>query len=262
MAKVSKKDKKIQNKENKLRRKYDCKRDCFVNLERLSQKEYEIYSASSQIIVKNFSMAISGDSVQYKGKNHYSKSNTFNFRLKKHLSDLILECCDPVEKSPIQHFAPNEVRKSLAPIEKTAPIDALKSLAPVNNSTPIEVGKSLTALINQSWKKSKIDFKASGRSIDVGNLVMAKMATYSAWPARIDGFTKNKKRAQVFFFGTNNVGSVNTNEIVCFSECYSVIRLLLLRKIGPFHKGIVEIEAIQGIPSELSLTKERLAMQN
>lgn len=119
-----------------------------------------------------------------------------NFQVRRRLSDLVLDCCDPLDKIPIK------------------------------NPTPIEVGKSLTTLINQNWKTCKIDFNSSGHPIKLGALVMAKMASYSPWPARVDGLTKNNKRV---FFGENNVGSVNTNEIVNFSECHSVIRLLLLQ---------------------------------
>lgn len=210
--------------------KNDRSKNCFINLERLSQKDYELYSHSSEIIVKNFSLGISGDLVQYEGLNHYSKSHIFNFQLKKHLSDIVLECCDPVKK------------------EDSA-------------QEQIQVGKSLTALINQSWRKCKNDSKPSGHP-SLNSIVMAKMATYCPWPARVEGFTKNNKRAYVFFFGTNNVGSVLVNEMVNFTECHSIIRLLLLRKLCPFHKGIVEVEAIQGVPPELSLTRERFAMKN
>lgn len=75
------------------------------------------------------------------------------------------------------------------------------------------------------------------------------------------GYTKDKKRAQIYFFGTNNVGSVDAKEIVVFGQCKNVIRLLLLRTIGPFHKGILEVKTLLGIAEEHSLLKKTIALE-
>lgn len=88
------------------------------------------------------------------------------------------------------------------------------------------------------------------------------MATYSPWPARIESFSTNKKRTTVQFFGDQTTGSVNSNEIVPFAICKNVIRLLLLRKLGPFHKAIVEVEKLLQVPPELSMLREDKAIDD
>lgn len=104
-------------------------------------------------------------------------------------------------------------------------------------------------------------FQSSGQLIKVGDLVVVKMKPYSPWGAHVKGHSKNKKRVHVHFYGTNNEGTVDASEVVSFDICTEVIRLLLLRKIGMFHKSIVEIEKTLDIPQELSLLKECEALQ-
>lgn len=90
---------------------------------------------------------------------------------------------------------------------------------------------------------------------------MAKMRSYSPWGAQVKGHSKNKKRIHVYFYGTENEGTVDASEIVPFDICEEVIRLLLLRRIGMFHKSILEIERILAVPPELSLLKECESLQ-
>lgn len=129
MAKTSKKafskDKQIKDKakNNSSKKKNPFEREYFVNLLRLSQKEFEFYSNSSKIIVKDFAIKIREDGVEYEGKEHTSKNKTFNFALKKILSKIVLECCNPIKTVPI----------------RTAP--------------------TLTSLITKAWKQCLIDFK-------------------------------------------------------------------------------------------------------
>lgn len=127
---------------------------------------------------------------------------------------------------------------------------------------PIAFVKTLNVLINESWTKCKRDFKASNLSVGSGDLIMAKMATYSPWPARLNAFSNNNKRAHVFFFGENNTGQVNVSEIVPFEHSMNVIRLLLLRKVSSYHRAIAEIESILKVPPQLSLLKEINAIEN
>lgn len=101
-----------------------------------------------------------------------------------------------------------------------------------------------------------MDFKTANTSICVGELVMAKMKTYSAWPATIENIAKNGKRANVHFFGSNDKGAVDVSEVVPFDQCHDIIRLLLLRKINTFHKAVREIELILNISPEMSFFKE------
>lgn len=113
--------------------------------------------------------------------------------------------------------------------------------------------KSLAELANDAWKRCKIQNK--NKSLDVDEYVLAKMKSYSPWPAKITGFTKNRKKAYVYFYGTHNSGSVEVNEIAAFQDAGEVIRMLLPRHLICFEKGVVEIERELGIPDELSITK-------
>lgn len=116
--------------------------------------------------------------------------------------------------------------------------------------------RTLTQFINSSWIECKKNFQRSVQPIKTGDIVMAKMRTFSAWPGKVTSFTKDEKRAHIHFFGTNNVGSVEVNEIVPFCRCQNVIKLLLLRRVSLFHKAIVEIEALFNVPTEKSLLNE------
>lgn len=73
--------------------------------------------------------------------------------------------------------------------------------------------------------------------------------------------SKNKKRVQVSFNGTNNERIVDAAEIVPFDFCEEVVRLLILRRIEMFHKSISEIGRIIAVPPELSLLKECESLQ-
>lgn len=212
-----------------------------INLEKMSKAEYKMYSNSREIIVKNFSIKISKGSVEINKKKHHSKNKTINLEFKKRLSSFVLECCDATY------------------VEKTR--QTLKSTEP-KKGKPIAMVKTLNVLINEGWTKCKRDFKSTGLSIDVGDIILAKMSTYSPWPARLKGFTSNKKRAHVFFFGESNSGHVNVSEIVPFNDCLNVIRFLLLRKVSRFHKGIAEVEAICNVSPEFSLLKELNAIED
>lgn len=55
----------------------------FVHLARLHKKEYEFYSNSSQIIVKNFNIKINGDEMLIGEEKHRGKEGVFNLTLKK-----------------------------------------------------------------------------------------------------------------------------------------------------------------------------------
>lgn len=82
---------------------------------------------------------------------------------------------------------------------------------------------------------------------------MAKMRTYCAWPAQI--IKIRGKRTEVFFFGTNQTGTVDTNKISFFKHCHTNICRLLQRKknIKKFIVAVKEVEVILKIPDHLSL---------
>lgn len=214
------------------------KKNVSINVEKMSKREYSMYSNSSEIIVKNFSIKISGGSARINKKTYHSKNNEFNFQLKNEFSKLKLECLQSMD-----------------------PVDSPKPKA-ITKKMKCQQVKSLTVLIRENWAECKRRHKTTHSTLKEDDLIMAKMATYSPWPAKIISFSSNGKRALVYFYGTDNEGTVNVCEITPFVESESVIRLLLLRKINPFHKGIAQIERYMNIPPELSLLKELNAIEN
>lgn len=214
------------------------KKNVSINVEKMSKREYKMYSNSSEIIVKNFSIKIVGGLARVNKKTYHSENNEFHFQLKKECSELKLEC-----------------------LQSTDPVDSPKRNA-IAKKTKCQQVKSLSILIRENWAECKRKYKTTHSTLKEEDTIMAKMATYSPWPARIISFSSNRKRALVFFYGTANTGTVNVCEIIPFSECSNVIRLLLLRKISPFHKGIAQIERYMNVAPEFSLLKELYAIEN
>lgn len=120
--------------------------------------------------------------------------------------------------------------------------------------------KTLASLIKAEWSDCKKKFITENQHVSVGDLAMAKMRTYSPWPSRIDGITANGRRAKVYFFGSDNEGTVDVSEMVSFDQCYDLIKLILLRKVSKFHKGVLQVERMLNIPPEMSLLKELEAL--
>lgn len=80
------------------------------------------------------------------------------------------------------------------------------------------------------------------------------MRSYSPWPAKL--ISKEKNRAEVYFFGTNNHGVVKTDEIVAFNDAHLLLKKLLTMKIKHYEKAVREAEIFQGIPLHLSILNE------
>lgn len=76
----------------------------------------------------------------------------------------------------------------------------------------------------------------------VGQLVLAKMQTYSPWPAKI--MEIKDKTVIVFFFGTNNHGSVKRIACVPIQFCGPVILRLMESKQANLLKAIEEMKVI------------------
>lgn len=100
-----------------------------VNLEPMSKKEYKMSSNSKEIIVKNFSLKISGGLIEINKKKHHSSNKTFNFEFKKKNSDFVLECCNATSVQDDRQ----EVQ-----------------LVSISKSNPISMVKTLNVLINES----------------------------------------------------------------------------------------------------------------
>lgn len=109
--------------------------------------------------------------------------------------------------------------------------------------------KVYTKLIDESWRKSKLNRKGQFR---VNDIIMAKLRGHPAWPATIVEFV-NKNKTKVLFFGANaneKYGFVSVGDIVRFDECFDVIRFTLKRDFAnkvKFVKGIKEAELISGV---------------
>lgn len=117
---------------------------------------------------------------------------------------------------------------------------------------------TLNSLIDSSWRQSK----SIQQQLNVQMIVMAKMKTYSPWPARILELNHAKKRAKVYFFGSNNEGFVDQKEIVEFDKATQTIRLLLIRCNSTFLKAVKEVEKILKVPDNLSLFKKTDAIES
>lgn len=236
--------------------------EVFVKLTRLSKEEYGFYKNPNGNIVKNFGIKISDEKMSIGGEKHRSEKEISNSTLNKQKSGQIgIHFNHPLQKEMASAKINRNCAKKSTTSKRVQFSGTISELETTQNTTLSKcVVKTLTSLINDSWKKMKMDFTATNTTICVGDLVMAKMKSYSAWPACIESFAKNRKRTNVHFFGSNNKGAVDVSEIVPFSQCHDVIRLLLLRKVTDFHKAIHEIEAVLNIPFERSLLKELEAL--
>lgn len=96
---------------------------------------------------------------------------------------------------------------------------------------------------NKLWE----NLKASRSTIKTNSIVLAKMRTYSPWPAKLVAFKQST--ALVYFFGSGNHGEVSTDELVNFEDCLLLIKVLALKKLKNYHKGIREAEVHLRIPS-------------
>lgn len=268
MAKINKKN--IEKKKKNAAEKYNLK-EFSVNLSRMSEKEHQFYTKSDVIIVKNWSVKITNNTLKVGSSRQKCDDNgTFNITLRDRLSDIVLEHCEVVPKIPTVTALEKPSRKLVAKtinnhrnaaehreeMQQSTVMSKVSTVAALEKSTPKLVAKTLNDHINDAWKSCKKNFLDSNLAVNVNDIVMAKMKSYSAWPGQILTLATNKKRASIHFFGTNNRGSVDVKEIVPFEYSHDAIKLLLLRKTGPFHKGVLEIETILGVPPNLSLLKE------
>lgn len=92
--------------------------------------------------------------------------------------------------------------------------------------------------------------------LKIGDMILAKMRGYSPWPARVSEFTASKKNIVCFFFGTQNTGSVGVNNVIPFANASEIVRLICLKNVNGFTKGVREIEIECGVPDALSCLNE------
>lgn len=92
---------------------------------------------------------------------------------------------------------------------------------------------------------------------------MLPSTRYAAWPAKINTFTKSRSSAEVYFYGSHNIGKrIAAADIIPFDNAHQLIRFLLLRpNLADFCKGIKEVEIELNIPEEYSITKPESALK-
>lgn len=88
--------------------------------------------------------------------------------------------------------------------------------------------------------------KKKESSIEKNQIVLAKMSTYSPWPAKVIEII-NDKKVKVFFFGTSNHGFVNLIDCVDVRSCGPVICRLLNSKQTSYKKAVREMEISIGL---------------
>lgn len=137
--------------------------------------------------------------------------------------------------------------------------EAIVNHCSVDRPVKVNKPKTLNQLIEISWRKCKIE--NTNDEFKEGQVILAKMRGWTPWPCIIEKFTVNKKRAQVRFFGTNQTGTIEIKESVRMEKANEVIKLLLLRSLDFFWRGIREAEGVLGISEEYSVTREQQALQ-
>lgn len=220
----------------------------------MSKNELEMYKNANEIVTKKISIEIRNNTLRIGKQTEKSKNGTFEITISTQGCGILLL------KPPVLPIVPALLRDLPNRTAKKAPNPVVKMTSTALVARQV-LPKSLNSFISNAWNQCKKDFCASNQCLNLNDIVMARLKSYSAWPGFITGYTKDKRRAYVEFFGTHDVGSVDVKEIVRFIDCYDTIRLLLLRKTSDFHKAIIEVERIQNVPPEMSLLHDLNALQ-
>lgn len=115
---------------------------------------------------------------------------------------------------------------------------------------------TLQHFIEAAYQKELKFFHESGKQLQIGDAVVARMKGYLPWPGRVESFTSNNKSINCYFFGTHNTGPVGSKNIMPFTSAIETIRLVCLRSPTGYIKGIQEIEIESGVPEEMSCINE------
>lgn len=242
-----------KRKEIKVKKDFNLK-ECFVKLEKIDNllrpkerkkiitKTLNVRINKSQLIVNNVQI-------------HESAFRVFNIKIKMRSNEMI-----------IQQLT-NTKTISEAPEQSPFPLQNITNEAVFEISPKVQRRvriPTIYELTNSAWRRCLAASKKNGAVLTVGQHVMAKMKSWSPWPAVIISFNANKKRVNVFFYGTKEEGKVDSQDIAQFGDSCEVIRLLLLRKntLFGFEKGIREVETLNNIPIELSMTTEQKTIQS
>lgn len=116
--------------------------------------------------------------------------------------------------------------------------------------------RTITSAINSTFKNSLKEFEKSKLQLEIGDYVLSRMTGFLPWPSKITSFTKDKRRAMCYFYGSHNNGPVGVKQIIPFKDGFETIQLAKLRHLTDFNKGIREIEIENRIPEEMSSLRE------
>lgn len=108
--------------------------------------------------------------------------------------------------------------------------------------------KSSTQSVAVMWAAAK---RRRQQIPAINSLVLAKMKKYSPWPSKL--LSIEGKRAYVYFFGSNNHGHVDKDEIADFHDNELMVLKLATMKITDYKKAVREAEIFGNIPWCLSV---------
>lgn len=118
---------------------------------------------------------------------------------------------------------------------------------------PAKRSRDSRALVVQNVVKPKL-IVAKKEELREGLLVLAKMKTYSEWPARILAF--GKTYVDVYFFGDESTGHVPYENVGILNENHHVIRDNLQKSIRGYVQAVTHFERVLKIPTNFSLLNE------
>lgn len=121
--------------------------------------------------------------------------------------------------------------------------------------------RTIKSAITNTFKNSLKEFEKTKHQLQIGDLVLAKMSGFEPWPGKITSFSKDKRMAKCFFYGSHDNGPVGVRQIIPFKDGLDTIRLVKLRHLVNFEKGIREIEFKLGVPESMSSLRETASIQ-
>lgn len=150
-------------------------KNCFVKLRAINQSEFENNTNSDIIITKHFDVKIRDNSIRIGDKDFYSKTqSTFALKLKKRSMDVVLELDD----SSLSDSSEETKKRNNASSKMVSALNTVKCKVETKTSTNTskQMVKSLNEIIVETWRRIKSNFKASEQTVQIGDLMMAKMS--------------------------------------------------------------------------------------
>lgn len=147
------------------------------------------------------------------------------------------------------------VPSSSKSIEQTIPVEQFSRYNVRNRKRtaehlPCPPAKRSCALVVRKEPTPEL-IKASKNRLSEGLIVLAKMRTFAAWPARILSF--GKSYINVHFFGDDTTGHVSYDQVGLFQENHKLIQFNLKKKIRGYTRAVICAEGALKIPQHLSI---------